>query len=59
MTPKNPAIAKLERIRQLWEELGRTKVNSPEHREIMQSVRTLSAEYQALVAASQKSEKPK
>jgi hypothetical protein len=59
MTRPNPAIAKLEPIQKLWVELGRTKSNSPEYHDIMQSIRSLSAEYQALVDAAHKDEKSK
>jgi hypothetical protein len=59
MTRPNLAIAKLQRIQELWVELGRAKLNSPEYQEIMQSIRSLSAEYQALIAAPQKGEESK
>jgi hypothetical protein len=51
MNDANPAIDKLQRIQQLWAELGRTKLNGSEYRDIMKNIRALSAEYQALVDA--------
>jgi len=59
MNHTNPAIDKLQRIQQLWAELGRTKLNSPEYKDIMKKLRALSAEYQWLVDAAQKGEKSK
>jgi len=53
----NAAINKLERIRQLWEELGRTSLHTPEYQAIMKRIRDLSAEYQMLADASKKPEK--
>ena len=50
MDKANPAIEKLERIKQLWIELGGTKSNSPDYGAVMKKIRTLSAEYQALAA---------
>jgi hypothetical protein len=50
-------INKLERIRQLWEELGRTSLRTPEYQVIMKRIRDLSAEYQTLADASKKPEK--
>jgi hypothetical protein len=55
----NPAIDKLRRIQKLWVELGRTKLDSPAYQEIMKNSRSLSAEYQSLVEASQKPGKSK
>jgi hypothetical protein len=54
MNDTNPAIDKLQRIQQLWAELGRTKLNSPEYKDIMKRLRALSAEYQSRVDAPQK-----
>jgi hypothetical protein len=45
----NPALDKLRRIQQLWAELGRTKPDAPEYETIMEEIRILSTEYQALV----------
>jgi hypothetical protein len=59
MNETNPAIAKLQRIQQLWAELGRTKVNSAEYQDIMKQRRASSAEYQLLVDAPQKGERSK
>lgn len=59
MTDANRAIAKLQRIQQLWVELGRTKVKSHEYQNIMIKLRALSAEYQAFVAAPQMGKKSK
>jgi hypothetical protein len=53
----NAAINKLERIRQLWEELGRTSLHTPEYQAVMKRIRDLSAEYQMLTDASKKPEK--
>jgi hypothetical protein len=55
----NPAFNKLKRVQELWEELGRTKVNSAEYQDIMKNIRALSAEYQSLVEASAKPGKSK
>jgi hypothetical protein len=59
MTDANPAIVKLQHIRQLWAELARSKPNTPECRDIMNKIRALSAEYQSLVDASPTSGKSK
>jgi hypothetical protein len=59
MNDTSPVFVKLERIQQLWAELGQTKVNSPEYGDIMKKLRALSAEYQALVDALRKGEKSK
>jgi hypothetical protein len=59
MNDTDPAIFKLHRIQKLWAELGRTRLNSPEHEEIMNNIRSLSAEYQSLVDACQKLGKSK
>jgi hypothetical protein len=55
----NPAFNKLKRVQQLWEGLGRTKLNSAEYQDIMKNIRALSAEYQSLVDASAKPGKSK
>jgi hypothetical protein len=59
MTERTPANIKLQRIQQLWVELGETKVNSPEYQDIMKKIRALSAEYHLPVDAPRKGEKPK
>jgi hypothetical protein len=56
---KNPAIVKLKHIEKFWAELGRTKLDSSGYQEIMENIRSLSAEYQSLVEASQKPGKSK
>ncbi len=53
------ASQKLERIHQLWKELQRMEPNTSEAEAVMEKIRTLSAEYQALVDAPRKLEKPK
>jgi hypothetical protein len=58
MDKVTPAIDKLERIKQLWIELGRQKSNSPEYGAIMKKIRVLSAEYQALANAPAEPKKP-
>jgi hypothetical protein len=59
MTGRTPANVKLQRIQQLWVELSRTKLNSPEYQDIMKKIHALSAEYRSPVDASQKGEKSK
>jgi hypothetical protein len=49
MHKTDDALEKLERIQNLWEELGRTKVSDPEYETLMKKIRALSAEYQALI----------
>ena len=49
----------LHRIRQLWEELERTKPKTSEYEALMGKIRTLSDEYQALIDAPKKPPKPK
>lgn len=50
---------KLERIRQLWKELERMKPNTSEAEALMEKIRALSAEYQALIDAPQKPKESK
>jgi hypothetical protein len=57
MGEDDPAVVKLRRIRQLWAELGRTKPTALEYEQIMIEIRSLSAEYQALVGDSKEREK--
>ncbi len=59
MKDTNPAIDKLQRIQQLWAELGRTRKDSTEYQNVMKKIRALSAEYQALVDSSEKPGKSK
>ena len=55
----DPASEKLERIHQLWKELERMGPNTSEAEAVMKKIRALSVEYQALVDAPKKPEKPK
>jgi hypothetical protein len=55
MNETDIAVEKLRRIQRLWEELGRTKLNTPEYKTLMERIRVLSAEYQLLVDADQES----
>jgi hypothetical protein len=55
----NAAVDKLKCIQQLWRELGRMESKAPEYETLMEKIRTLSAEYQALLDASKKSTKSK
>ena len=59
MENTNTAIDKLQRVQQLWAELDRTKMNTPEYQTIIEKIRVLSAEYQVLVDAQKKREKSK
>jgi hypothetical protein len=43
------ALAKLKQIQDLWAELGRTRLDSPEYQSLMERIHALSAEYRALV----------
>jgi hypothetical protein len=52
MEQKKEIADKLHRIRQLWIEQKRLEEGSPEHDALLEKIRVLSAEYQAL------SEKP-
>jgi hypothetical protein len=42
------AVDTLERIQELWIELGRTKADTPEYDVIIKKIRFLSAEYKGL-----------
>jgi hypothetical protein len=59
LTETNAAVSKLAAIQQLWNEIERTKPDTPEYEGLMLEIRALSAEYQALVDAASKSSKPK
>jgi hypothetical protein len=59
MNEMSRTFAKLQAIERLWAELERTKVNDPEYEMLIEKIRVQSAEYQALVDAPQKPEKPK
>jgi hypothetical protein len=54
MSEANVALDKLQAIQHLWTELGRTGLNTPEYEALMNKIRVLSAEYQALVDAALK-----
>jgi hypothetical protein len=49
-------LAKLQRIQQLWAEMRRMKPSDLEYEPLLKQIRTLSAEYHALI---EKSKKPK
>ena len=42
-------LDKLQRIRQLWKKQERIKIGTAEHEAVMEQIRALSAEYQALI----------
>jgi hypothetical protein len=52
-------LDKLRRIRQLWKKQERLKIGTPEHEALMQQIRALSAEYQALIDTPKKPRKSK
>jgi hypothetical protein len=54
MKDPNVVIDKLQRIQQLWGELGRTKSDAPEYAPLLVNIRNLSTEYQALVDSVKK-----
>jgi hypothetical protein len=54
MSEVNLAVKKLQRIQQLWLELGRTRLDTPEYQTLMKEIRVLSAEYQTLVDSRNK-----
>jgi hypothetical protein len=54
MNETNVAVEKLQRIQDLWRELGRTQSNAPEYETLLKKIRVLSAEYQELVDAARK-----
>jgi hypothetical protein len=56
MNGSNIAIDKLERIQQLWVELGRSRSHTSEYETNMNRIRVLSAEYQAIVDGPKKPE---
>jgi hypothetical protein len=55
----DPALAKLDRIRELLKEINRLKPNSPEQEALLAQVRKLSAEYMEIVDSANKPKKPK
>jgi len=59
MSKANVAVEKLERIQELWREIGRTRANAPEYETLLKKIRVLSAEYQELVDAARKPKSPK
>jgi hypothetical protein len=54
MSETKVAIEKLQRIQELWRELGRTESSAPGYEALMKKIRVLSAEYQELVDATMK-----
>lgn len=58
MNETNVAVEKLQRIQELWHELGRTKSNAPGYETLLEKIRVLSAEYQELVDAARKPKNP-
>jgi hypothetical protein len=53
------ASEKLERIHQLWKELERMKPDTRESEALMEKIRIMSAEYQALAERPRKPAKSK
>jgi hypothetical protein len=53
-TTMESASDKLQRLQQLWQQLGRTRRNAPDHDELMRNIHTLTAEYKALSEAPKK-----
>ena len=54
MNQADAVLEKLQGIQRLWNEIQRTKPNTPEYETLMKQIRILSAEYQALVDAIKK-----
>ena len=54
MNETKVAVEQLQRIQELWRELGRTESSSPEYQPLIAQIRVLSAEYQALVDSVKK-----
>ena len=54
MTETNVAVEKLQRIQELWRELGRMESSAPGYESLLKKIRVLSAEYQELVDAARK-----
>jgi hypothetical protein len=52
-------LDKLQRIRQLWKKQERLKIGTPEYEAVMQQIRALSVEYQALIDTPKKPRKSK
>lgn len=55
MNKTDEAVAKLQRIQHLWIDLGRRQLNTLEYTKLMGQIRVLSAEYQAIANAPDKS----
>jgi hypothetical protein len=54
MNETNVAVEKLQRIQELWHELGRAKSDASGYKMLLEKIRLLSAEYQELVDAAGK-----
>jgi hypothetical protein len=54
MSKSDIAVEKLQRIQELWRELGRTRAGAPEYETLLKKIPVLSAEYQALLDAARK-----
>jgi hypothetical protein len=54
MSHTKVAVEKLQRIQELWRELGRTESSAPGYETLLKKIRILSAEYQELVDAARK-----
>ena len=48
MNGSGTAVATLQRIQDLWVELARAAIDSPEYRALTKQIHALSAEYRAL-----------
>ena len=48
MNGSGTAVATLQRIQDLWVELARAAIDSPEYRALTKQIHLLSAEYRAL-----------
>jgi hypothetical protein len=58
MNNSSASVNKLQRIKNLWEELGRTKANSPQYETLIIKIRALSADYQSSISAPNNLEHP-
>jgi hypothetical protein len=54
MNETKVAIEKLQRIQELWRELGRMESSAPGYETLLKKIRILSAEYQKHVDAAKK-----
>ena len=54
MNETKVAVEKLQRIQELWRELGRTKSKAARYETLLKKIRVLSDEYQELVDAAKK-----